>query len=481
MPISAILEHMLRERTLALTQKKPLETGKCVLYIMSRDQRAHDNHALLAAQACATEQQLPLVVGFVLTKSMGLRRREHVQFMLSGLREVAEALQHHNIPMIFRIGEPSAELSRLSRDLQPAAIYFDFNPLKPIRDRVKAFAASEEAPCFVVDTHNIIPCWHASPAEDFAAHTFRSKVHKQLATYLVEPNTLQKHPYSLKQLPQSATATALRKHATTVPTAGIDLSQIPSGEAAAKNHLKEFITNHLAEYAHRRNDMSQDHQSGLSPYLHFGQISALRVALELRYHVDETPYLMQVAKLASPGETPSEIDGLNAIYEEMIVRKELSDNYCFYNPNYRSLEGCKPWAITTLTEHRTDTREVVYDRDQLEAAQTHDEAWNAAQLQLTKTGKIHGYMRMYWAKKILEWSTDPETAIADAIYLNDSYSIDGGDPNGYVGILWSIGGLHDRPWTERPIFGKIRYMNYDGLKRKFDIATYIQTWTTHAS
>lgn len=472
---------MLEQRILKLSKTAPLQDGLCILYVMSRDQRAHDNHALLAAQATALETKLPLVVSFILHASMGYRRREHVQFMLEGLQETTRTLNEHNIPMIYRIGDASEELPKLAAELQPAAIYFDFHPLKPIRDRIKQFASSQDAPCAVVDTHNIIPCWLASPAEDFAAHTFRSKVFKQLQDFMVEPPKLQRHPYAFKQQVSTASVEELQDHSNTIAPAGIDLSYVTSGEQAAHQHLDEFMSKRLATYAIARNDMSNDQQSGLSPYLHFGQISSLRVALALLEHVKETPYLFQVGKLASPGETPSEIDGLNALYEEMIVRKELADNYCFYNENYRSLSGCKPWAITTLNEHRDDPREKLYSRAALEAAQTHDPAWNAAQLQLTKTGKIHGYMRMYWAKKILEWTDSPETAVSDAIYLNDTYSIDGGDPNGYVGILWSIGGLHDRPWNERSVFGKIRYMNYDGLKRKFDIATYIQTWSNNAS
>jgi deoxyribodipyrimidine photo-lyase len=160
----------------------------------------------------------------------------------------------------------------------------------------------------------------------------------------------------------------------------------------------------------------------------------------------------------------------------MIVRKELSDNFCHYNSHYDSLEGAHSWAKETLQEHWDDKREHIYSYDQLEHAQTHDPAWNACQKQMTSSGKMHGYMRMYWAKKILEWTKNPEEALKIAIILNDTYEIDGYDPNGYTGIMWSIAGVHDRAWTERPIFGKIRYMNYNGLKRKFDIEEYIQRW-----
>ncbi|MFZ1483813.1 MAG: hypothetical protein WAS36_02280, partial [Candidatus Saccharimonadales bacterium] len=170
-------------------------------------------------------------------------------------------------------------------------------------------------------------------------------------------------------------------------------------------------------------------------------------------------------------------DGMNALFEEMIVRKELADNFCMYTEDVTSLDAAPNWAIETLTAHSHDLREHVYNLEEFEHAKTHDEIWNAAQLQLTKTGKMHGYMRMYWAKKILEWTPSAQTAVDYAVYLNDHYSLDGGDPNGYVGILWSMAGLHDRPWLERPIFGKVRYMNAAGLKRKFDTEAYVEKWS----
>jgi len=165
---------------------------------------------------------------------------------------------------------------------------------------------------------------------------------------------------------------------------------------------------------------------------------------------------------------------MNALLEEIIVRKELSDNFCFYNKDYTSIKGAPVWAQASLKSHANDPREHLYTQEQLEACETSDEVWNAAQAEMNKTGKLHGYMRMYWAKKILEWSASPEEALKVAIYLNDKYSIDGADPNGYVGMLWSIAGLHDRPWFDRPIFGKVRYMNEAGLRRKYDVPAYIK-------
>ncbi len=167
-----------------------------------------------------------------------------------------------------------------------------------------------------------------------------------------------------------------------------------------------------------------------------------------------------------------------AFLEELIVRRELSDNFCYYNPDYDTTKGFHNWAKQSHSEHCNDERDFTYSLAQFEQAKTHDNLWNAAQKEMVKTGKMHGYMRMYWAKKILEWTKSPEQAMEFSIYLNDKYSLDGRDPNGYAGIAWSIGGVHDRAWGTRPVFGKIRYMNYNGCKRKFDVEGYIEKFST---
>lgn len=194
--------------------------------------------------------------------------------------------------------------------------------------------------------------------------------------------------------------------------------------------------------------------SELSPYLHYGHLAPQRLALE-------------VSRSGAP-EADKE-----AYLEELLIRRELSDNFCLYNDQYDSLEGAPGWAQISLANHMHDRRDPTYSPEQLEAAQTHDELWNAAQLEMLKRGKMHGYMRMYWAKKILEWTPTPSEAVRIAIYLNDKYFLDGRDPNGYAGVLWAVAGLHDRPWFEREIFGQVRYMNYNGAKRKFDIGNYV--------
>jgi deoxyribodipyrimidine photo-lyase len=236
---------------------------------------------------------------------------------------------------------------------------------------------------------------------------------------------------------------------------------VPGAHAANKN-LKDFCSQRLQKYAALRNDPNTNYLSHLSPYLHFGQLSAQRVALAVQ-HAD------------------AERESKDAYLEELIVRRELADNFCLYNKNYDKVAGAHAWAQKTIAEHVSDIREFIYTPDEFEKAQTHDELWNAAQLQMAKEGKMHGFMRMYWAKKILEWSPDVQTAIDIALYLNDKYELDGTDPNGVVGVMWSICGVHDRAWTERSIFGKVRYMNYSGCKRKFDVQAYIDRYTSSST
>ena len=462
------------DQTRILKLNSRVFSGTAVLYVMSRDQRIHDNHALLTAQAEAHENKVPLYVLFNV-KVVKNRAKEHYDFMLQGLEEISAGLESRNISFVLKSGEPYQNITDLLSEINAGSVYFDFNPLTGSRSLAKEVASTFHGSAFVVDTHNIIPAWVASDKQEFAAHTMRRKVHLLLEKYIVEPREITKHSFTPSVEIKGISFDDARQFIAPIQSRGMLIAAAP-GEKAAAQHLETFIHERLETYALKRNDIADDQQSGLSPYLHFGHISSLRVALEVIKHTDQRPLLFEEVKLASAGEAPSSYDGMNALLEEMIVRKELADNFCFHQQHYTSLDAGPSWAQQSLALHKEDTREFIYRREQWENAQTHDQSWNAAQNQLRKTGKMHGYMRMYWAKKMLEWSESPEIALADCIYLNDAYSIDGGDPNGYVGILWSMVGLHDRPWFERPVFGKIRYMNEGGLMRKCDVVSYQHTW-----
>lgn len=450
--------------------------GKSVLYIMARDQRTQSNHALLYAQSLALQHGVPLRVAFLVRKTAQPRSREHYNFMLAGLEEVAQDLNKKFIPFVLRKIESYYDALDLVHDAEAGAVVFDFSPLKGPRTFQKKVASTLKIPVVTVDTHNIIPAWKVSDKQEFAAHTMRRKVHKQLHKYLIEPSLLKSQEVFPTTVASSSFDDMRQWVNDNIDESGIKIAAKP-GPEAAQAALTDFLTTRLESYASKRNDFSEDFQSELSPYLHYGQLSSLEVALDTIEHVNAEPLLFREARMAQAGDSTSSEDGMNALFEEMIVRKELSDNFCLYSPSYLTLDAAPAWARQSLGEHEGDQRDATYTREQWEAAKTHDEAWNAAQLQLRATGKIHGYMRMYWAKKMLEWSPTAKAALEDCIYLNDKYSVDGGDPNGYVGILWSIAGLHDRPWIEREVFGKIRYMNAKGLARKFDLDGYVARWT----
>ena len=227
------------------------------------------------------------------------------------------------------------------------------------------------------------------------------------------------------------------------------------GRCRAEERLATFLDRRLSRYARHKNEPSAHATSGLSPYLHFGHISSLQVALAVESYAREHKLL------------PDEF------LEELIVRRELAFNFARFADRPESLDALPDWARKTLAKHARDRRVPIYSRDQFESAQTHDPLWNAAQKELLITGKIHGYYRMYWGKKIIEWSPAPEEALATTIYLNDRYALDGRDPNSYTNILWCFG-LHDRPWPERPVFGSIRSMVRSGMERKTDVHAYIQ-------
>lgn len=445
--------------------EKPIgQASTCILYVTSRDLRLTDNHGLAAAQATALERNLPLAVVFILQPRAGRRAREHFQFMQSGLREMEHDLARLNIPLMLLVGEPLTRLRGLLHHLAPAATYFDFSPLRgPLRLHA-AVAAEAEGAVYEADSHNIVPAWLASPKQEVGARTLRPKVMKLLPNYLAAAAPAPvRHPYDWPGAVRTIDELQpmIDEVLSAIPSNGTDISRFTPGEAAAKAALDDFIKQRLDGYATKRNDPAHDHESHLSPYLHYGMLSAAEA--------------VRAVTAAAAGSLPLQADA-EAFIEQVVVRKELSDNFCLYNPHYDSLDGAPNWARDALDRHLDDTRPFLYDRQELEAGQTKDPAWNASQLQLIRAGKMHSYMRMYWAKKVLEWSATPAEALEILNYLNDFYSIDGGDPNGYAGILWSVAGLHDRPWPERAVFGTVRSMVYGGLKRKFDIVTYENRW-----
>lgn len=425
-----------------------------IVYWMNRDQRVHDNWALLYAQELALELKVPLVVFFGLAPTFLDATLRHYGFMLKGMKELQHELEKWNITFVMRPGKPENEIVNFCDEIDAGAVVTDFSPLRLSRKWLDEAASALQVPLFEVDAHNIVPCWVASPKQEYGAYTLRPKLNKLLPEFLLPFGKIEKHPFLFNTAMKSADFEMASK-SIQVDRSVVEVGSVIPGERAAKATLTRFIKNKLSRYSMDRNDPTIDGQSNLSAYLHFGQISAQRVALE-------------VLKI-EPSESTA------AFLEELIIRKELSDNFCFYNPHYDSVEGFPNWAKATISDHTNDPREYLYSEAELENACTHDDLWNAAQNEMVKSGKMHGYMRMYWAKKILEWTPSVKVALKIAIHLNDKYQLDGCDPNGYAGIAWSLGGVHDRAWFTRAIFGKIRFMSYNGCKSKFSVADYIKS------
>lgn len=422
-----------------------------VVYWMSRDQRVADNWALLHAQEEALARQTQLAVLFCLAPSfLGATLRQYA-FMLGGLEEMERRLATLGIPFFLLEGEPADEIPRFIERKGASLLITDFDPLRIKRTWRRTVATRIAIPFHEVDAHNIVPCRHASPKLEYSAATIRRKLARLVPTFLEEFPPLVAHPFPWPRVPMPVPWAELLQRLPLDCSVPVVTGIVP-GASAANRTLAAFLDQRLDGYATNRNDPNRNGQSGLSPYLHFGHLAAQRVALAV-----------------SAG-WPSESQ--EAFLEELIVRRELSDNFCWYNDRYDHVEGFPDWVRKTLDKHRDDPREYRYSRGILERGDTHDPLWNAAQKAMVLTGKMHGYLRMYWAKKILEWSSSPEESLATAIFLNDRYELDGRDPNGYAGIAWSIGGVHDRPWSERPVFGMVRYMNYNGCLRKFDVQAY---------
>jgi len=428
-----------------------------VVYWMSRDQRSKDNWALLYAQEIAWKKKQPLIVVFCLQSKFLNALHRAFNFMLEGLKLLEKSLNELNISFIVLVGAPEVILKQFIEDHQIGVLITDFSPLRLKRMWIERLMKGVKVTFCEVDTHNIIPCWISSNKKEYAAYTLRSKIRKLLPEFLKDFPTLKPHPYFWNDN-DFDNKWAKLKNCVNVEESNHQLDWIKPGEDEARKVLDTFITQKLKNYVRDCNDPNKDGVSNLSPYLHFGQIASQRIVLEA----------IKIKNLANLKGT---------FYDEIIVRKELADNFCYYCQDFDNMKCFHPWALQTLNKHRSDEREYVYSIKDFERLQTHDELWNAAQMQMVKTGKMHGYLRMYWAKKILEWTENPEEAMKIAIYLNDKYELDGRDPNGYAGIAWSIGGVHDRAWTERKIFGKIRFMSFNGMKRKFNVKEYIEKYT----
>lgn len=442
-------------RVSVLREGEPDPHGSCVLYWMQRAQRGRDNAALNLAIALANALSKPVAAVFGLTAAYPLAQRRHYRFLLEGLVDAQRELSARGVPLVLRIGSPDEVVLAMAAELRPAMLVGDMNPVRVGRRWRERVARELPVPFRVVDADVVVPTSHF-PKQEYAARTLRPKIHRLLHDYLKPiPNPSAEHAFAPGVLPRSETIEVQRLLDRLRVGGACEVSGYVGGSAEALRRLKRFVRDRLETYASDRNQPVPYMTSELSAHLHFGHISPLTIALEVR------------ARSATP-------ESVDSYLEELIVRRELAINYVTHNPDYDRLAGCPEWALKTLEKHKNDPRAFLYTPAQLESAETHDPLWNAAQKEMVITGRMHNYLRMYWAKKILEWSPDAETAFDVALDLNDRYEMDGRDPNGYTGVAWAIGGLHDRPWGERPIFGTVRYMSYESTRKKFDSQGYIR-------
>lgn len=441
----------------------PLDpAGQCVVYWMQRAQRGLDNPALDIAILTANELGLPLAVFFGLHPDYPNANWRHYAFLVEGLQETRKRCEARGAAFIFR-PYPNHDLIRFCDEVKAALVIGDENPLREPEGWRRGAAQKLKAPCWTVDADVIVPTKFFEK-EEYAARTLRPKINRLLPQYL-QPLANPELKVRWDEVARPASIPALAPQQPLDPGAVLaalpldrsvePVSYYTGGTAAGLQQLETFINERLERYDTDRNLPQRPGTSGLSPYLHFGQVGPHTIALAVR-------------------ESNAPAAAKEALLEELIVRRELAINYVARNPQYDSLAGCPAWARKTLDEHRQDARDFLYTVAQFEHAETHDPLWNAAQQEMVITGKMHGYLRMYWAKKILEWTATPEEAFSIAVQLNDRYELDGRDPNGYTGIAWAIGAKHDRPWAPaRKVFGMIRYMAASGCARKFDVNAYI--------
>jgi deoxyribodipyrimidine photo-lyase len=432
----------------------PDPDGCCVVYWMQRAQRGIDNPALDVAIDVANTLRKPVVVFFAPVPFYPNANLRHYKFLNDGISDIAAALAQRNVGFVLR-RYPDHTLLKFCEEVSAALVIGDENPMRePERWRVTA-ARKLKVPLWTVDADVIVPSKSLEKAQ-YAARTIRPRLQAHQHSFLRPSTNPVAHvpwnqPHNLESLDPNCDITqGWRLDRSVSP-----ISNVRGGTTNGLRQLRTFVEQKLTGYAAQRNQPEIAGTSQLSPYLHFGQISPITIALAVENA--EAPKADKTAFL-----------------DQFITWRELAINFVRFNPNYDNFECAELWAHRSLAAHANDQRPVLYTEQQLENAETYDPLWNAAQTQMVVHGWMHNYMRMYWAKKILEWTRTPAEAYRIAVYLNDKYELDGRDPNGYAGIAWAIVGKFDRPWFDRPIFGQIRYMSAASTGKKFDSPKYIQ-------
>jgi len=451
----------MKERVRKLNSAEIRENARYVLYWAQMNRRVECNHALAYATELANELDMPVLFYEGLTCSYPYANDRLHTFILEGVPDNAEAAKADGLGYAFYLRRKASDrddiLYQLARDAA-AVVTDDYPTFIAVRHNASV-PAKLSIPYFTVDSSCIVPMALMEKRE-YAAYTIRPRIHRLLPDHL-RPFTMPAIKRKWRgERPSWHTDVARDAIPDLVASCDIDHQVKPStafrgGSKAARERLRYFVSRNLRNYAKDKNEPSARATSNVSPYLHFGHISSLEVALAVREHAKEHN------------------QSAASFLEELIVRRELAFNFARFTPKHESLSSLPDWIRDTMNEHARDERDPHYTAQQMERAETYDPLWNATQKELLLRGKIHGYYRMYWGKKIIEWSKTYAGALKLMIYLHDRYALDGRDPNTYTNILWCFG-LHDRPWYDRPIFGKIRYMSYEGMKRKTDMNAYIK-------
>ncbi len=432
----------------------PDPAGTCVVYWMQRAQRGLDNPALDVAVEAANALAKPAIVFFAPVPFYPGANLRHYRFLAQGIPDIAESLKKRNIGFVLR-RFPEHSLIKFCEEVRPSLVVGDENPMREPEAWRRSASKKLSLPLWTVDADVIVPS-NLLRKEQYAAHIIKPRLQAHLGRFLVPlKNTKAKVAWKKPQALQSLDPDFEITQGWPLDTSVGAVSGFRGGTTEALRLLEEFIKHGLAAYGTKRNKPEENGTSRLSPHLHFGHIGPLTVALAVR-------------KADAPKADKE------AFLNQVITWRELAVNLVRFNPNYETFECAEPWAHRTLAKHAKDNRPVLYSEKRLEHAETHDSLWNAAQMQMVNTGWMHNYVRMYWGKKLLEWSPSPARAYQIAVRLNDKYELDGRDPNGYAGIAWSIAGKFDRPWFERPIFGQIRYMSGESTGKKFDSKKYIK-------
>lgn len=421
---------------------------KAIIYLVSRAIRVNDNQALYLAQKKALLNSSQLICLFNFYSDFPYANIRNMHFLLSGLLEMSQKLKVLNIPLIFKESNIINTLTDLNTIYDITSIITEHHVLKPILQNhslISEYCYSYKIEFYKVNTACVIPVDEASLKLEYAAKTIRPKILSKYKSYIQNfyPIQTQSQQIELESFNQNQFDAFFKQHSFD----NLKLSKLIPGEDAANTQLQYFIENGLKNY-HIRNEYNSNGQSYLSAYLHFGMLSPLKMIRDIENTQHENAPLF---------------------VEEALVRRELAENYCHYCKDYDSITGAWNWAQNTLNSHINDKRDYLYTKDEFENAQTHDDLWNMCQKLIVEEGYLHSYLRMYWAKMVLYWTDSPQSAIDILIYLNDKYMLDGRDPNGYTGIMWSVAAVHDRPWFDRPIIGLIRAMGKDGTLKKSKI------------